>query len=525
MMGMDSKSKPEECALCGNPLNSSASLVEEKIGSTNYRFDTKDCASIFQRFLAVYGDEFGHPPGQTTDIYQIGGEFEAINEPEKNSRAIISQETSEIVRIIQDPIQVQKLFYELINSAREKIQILFSSTNLFYHYFPYYKKESQGGFQIGEKANKGIVVKIITPAEKLTSGVCSKSDTQESVGIQIRYIEEIDLLDNNIILLVVDGKHTLAINLKEKKKKNDNAMMSGNGTTCIPDDTLQEIIDLGTYSTNISTVLFYATIFETLWKELEIIERISNLFEKSRSQESSKTDFLSIAAHELRDPIQPVLGLAEMLQSRRIVDAHEQEEVLAIIIRNAKRLKALTENIFDLTRIESQSSLNLHRETVDLREVIRDAVSDIKSQVSKNHLVILNLEDSFGEEKQGDTSSGNMLLQADRFKLTQVVSNLLTNAIKFTEQGTITIMIKTRPDVSNNKQVIVSVKDSGPGIDPSIAPRLFEKFATKSDKSSGLGLGLFVSKTIIESHGGKIWAQNNADEKGAMFSFSLPLVA
>jgi two-component system, OmpR family, sensor histidine kinase VicK len=359
----------------------------------------------------------------------------------------------------------------------------------------------------------------------LTSGVCSKSDTQESVDIQIRYIEEIDFLDNNIILLVVDGKHTLAINLKEKKKKNDNAMMSGNGTTCIPDDTLQEIIDLGTYSTNISTVLFYATIFETLWKELEIIERISNLFEKSRSQESSKTDFLSIAAHELRDPIQPVLGLAEMLQSRRIVDAHEQEEVLAIIIRNAKRLKALTENIFDLTRIGSQSSLNLHRETVDLREVIRDAVSDIKSQVSKNHLVILNLEDSFGEEKQGDTSSGNMLLQADRFKLTQVVSNLLTNAIKFTEQGTITIMIKTRPDVSNNKQVIVSVKDSGPGIDPSIAPRLFEKFATKSDKSSGLGLGLFVSKTIIESHGGKIWAQNNADEKGAMFSFSLPLVA
>ena len=272
-------------------------------------------------------------------------------------------------------------------------------------------------------------------------------------------------------------------------------------------------------------MLFYATIFETLWKELELNEKISNLFEKSRSQESSKTDFLSIAAHELRDPIQPVLGLAEMLQSRKKVDAQEQEEFLAIIIRNAKRLKALTENILDLTRIESQSSLNLHRETVDLREVIRDAASDIRSQLPKNHTVMINVEDSIGEEKRGDNTSGIMLLQADRFRLTQVVSNLLSNAIKFTELGTILVKIEMKLDDSSNKQAIVSIKDNGLGIDPSIAPRLFEKFATKSDKSSGLGLGLFVSKTIIESHGGKIWAQNNADGRGATFTFSLPLSA
>ena len=116
-------------------------------------------------------------------------------------------------------------------------------------------------------------------------------------------------------------------------------------------------------------------------------------------------------------------------------------------------------------------------------------------------------------------------MQADRFRLTQVVSNFLTNGIKYTELGTVLIKIETTLDDSNNRQAIVSIKDSGPGIDPSIAPRLFEKFATKSDKRSGLGLGLFVSKTIIESHGGKIWAQNNAGGKGATFSFSLPLSA
>jgi signal transduction histidine kinase len=118
------------------------------------------------------------------------------------------------------------------------------------------------------------------------------------------------------------------------------------------------------------------------------------------------------------------------------VDAREQEEFLAIIIRNAIRLKALTENILDLTRIVSQSSLNLRRETVDLREVIRDAASDTKSQLPKNHMVMINVEDSFREEKRGDTTSG-IILQADRFRLTQVVSNFLTNAIKFTELGTV----------------------------------------------------------------------------------------
>jgi signal transduction histidine kinase len=526
IIAMDSKSKRKECALCGNPLKRSVSLVEEKIGSTNYRFDTNDCATIFKRFLAIYGDDFGQPLGQTTSIFPTEREFKAIKKREKKRKRVVnSQETSEFVSIIQNPIQVQKLLNELINSAREKIQILVSSTNLFYHYIPYYKKESHGGFQIGEKTKKGIDVKIITPAEKRTSGMSFKSNTLESLDIQIRYIEEIDFLDNNIILLVVDGKHSLAINLKEEKGNKDKATVSGNTTTSIPKETFEEIIDLGTYSTNISTVLFYATIFETLWKELELNEKISNLFEKSRSQESSKSDFLSIAAHELRDPIQPVLGLAEMLQSRKKVDPHEQEEFLAIIIRNAKRLKALTENILDLTRIECQSSLNLHRETVDLQEVIRDAAFDIKSQLPKNHMVMINVEDSFGEEKLGDTTSGIILLQADRFRLTQVVSNLLTNAIKFTELGTVLIKIETRLDDSNNRQAIVSIKDNGPGIDPSIAPRLFEKFATKSDKSSGLGLGLFVSKSIIESHGGKIWAHNNADGKGATFTFSLPLSA
>jgi signal transduction histidine kinase len=126
--------------------------------------------------------------------------------------------------------------------------------------------------------------------------------------------------------------------------------------------------------------------------------------------------------------------------------------------------------------------------------------------------------------------SDAVLVRADGSKLMQVVSNLLSNAVKFTDVGEILITIETKlttgdnnKTTSSNKEVIVSIKDSGQGIDPSMKPRLFEKFATKSHKGTGLGLGLFISKNIIMHHGGKIWAENNAEGKGATFAFSLPL--
>jgi two-component system sensor histidine kinase VicK len=127
--------------------------------------------------------------------------------------------------------------------------------------------------------------------------------------------------------------------------------------------------------------------------------------------------------------------------------------------------------------------------------------------------------------------SDAILVRADGSKLMQVISNLLSNAVKFTEVGEISITIESKVDAgdstnkSSNKEVIVSIKDSGQGIDPSMMPRLFEKFATKSDKGTGLGLGLFISKNIITRHGGRIWAENNPEGRGATFAFSLPLTA
>ena len=118
-----------------------------------------------------------------------------------------------------------------------------------------------------------------------------------------------------------------------------------------------------------------------------------------------------------------------------------------------------------------------------------------------------------------------IIVEADKNRLCQVISNLLNNAIKFTDEGSITVIVGTKED--NPNEILVSIKDTGTGIDSEILPKLFTKFATKSSIVGGTGLGLFISKSIIEMHGGNIWAFNNdeknKDDRGSTFTFSLPV--
>ncbi|MGC2428272.1 MAG: sensor histidine kinase [Nitrososphaeraceae archaeon] len=231
-------------------------------------------------------------------------------------------------------------------------------------------------------------------------------------------------------------------------------------------------------------------------------------------------EFINIAAHELRTPIQPVLSLTQIIRSK-IKDA-EQGELLDVVIRNAKRLHQLAEDILDITRIESQS-LKLNKERFNLNDLISNVMQDYRNQVEKDHDNI-----SLLYESKNDII---FFVEADRHRVTQVISNLLNNAIKFIKEegeggegGTVSVTLQKKKEEDNQQQVLVSVNDSGTGIHSDIIPRLFSKFATKSEK--GTGLGLFISKSIVEAHGGKIWAENNVSdgsaEKGATFTFSLP---
>jgi signal transduction histidine kinase len=344
-------------------------------------------------------------------------------------------------------------------------------------------------------AKRGLNIRILTPRDERIKEVSSELK-QQLKKIEVRHIEE--SLQTKVTVLIVDRKYSLSIELKDDTN-----------------DSVYGAIGLATYSNSKSTVVSYISIFESLWKQVELIERVTKLSEELKYQENVHRQFINVAAHELRSPIQPILGLAEILRSRKERETEKQDELLAIIIRNAKRLKELTENILDITRIENQS-LNLHKEVVNVDDLILKTLEDIKSQTNYKKSIRLIYDDSKKE------SSSPLLVEADRGRLIQVISNLLSNAIKFTkEEGTITVDTEKR---SNDMDLLlVRVKDTGTGIDDDIMPRLFEKFVTRSEK--GIGLGLFISKSIIEAHGGRIWAENNADRRGATFTFSLPLLS
>jgi len=221
-------------------------------------------------------------------------------------------------------------------------------------------------------------------------------------------------------------------------------------------------------------------------------------------------EFINVAAHELRTPIQPILGLADILRSKQNkANGGEEAEYLDVIIRNAKRLQRLTEDILDISRIESKS-LGLKKESFNLSEMILNAIAESNTQVAKDHKNT-NLKLEFIDSKEG------IFIEADKNRINQVITNLLSNAIKFTGGGIVSVTA-----VPNTNEIVVSITDTGTGIDSEILPRLFTKFATKS--KTGTGLGLFISKNIIQAHGGKIWGKNNYPEgKGATFGFSLPL--
>jgi two-component system sensor histidine kinase VicK len=231
--------------------------------------------------------------------------------------------------------------------------------------------------------------------------------------------------------------------------------------------------------------------------------------EQLKIQGKMQKEFINIAAHELRTPIQPILGLSEVLHSKE--EDEEKRRLMEIISRNAKRLRHLTEDILDTSKIESQS-LKLNKEQFNINDLISNVVQDYRNQIKKDDNITLLYE------SKNDINF--FVVEADRYRITQVISNLLNNAIKFTKEGTVSITLEKKKE-DNQQEVLVSVKDSGTGIHSDILPRLFSKFATKAE--IGTGLGLFISRNIVEAHGGRIWGENNIDGMGARFSFTLPL--
>jgi signal transduction histidine kinase len=254
-------------------------------------------------------------------------------------------------------------------------------------------------------------------------------------------------------------------------------------------------------------------------------------YNKLKEMDKMKDEFINVAAHELRTPIQPIIGLSEILRSRirnnNHGDSHsninaENQEFVDVILRNGQRLGKLVEDVLDVTKIESQS-LELRRERFDLNELIISIIDDIMAAEAESMVYGLPARRKGKNNVKITYQPRPLQIHADKNRIAQVISNLLNNAIKFTSEGYVTITAEKREKNSNSHDVvIISVCDSGSGVDPEMMPRLFTKFSSKS--FSGTGLGLYICKNIIEAHGGSIWAENNNKAKGATFSFTLPLV-
>ena len=262
-------------------------------------------------------------------------------------------------------------------------------------------------------------------------------------------------------------------------------------------------------------------------KQNQLTKQLEKANEELKFRDQLKDEFINVAAHELKTPLQPILGLCELLRDRK-TDIVKDEEILDVIIRNSKRLMKLAEDILNVARIES-GSFFLKKERFDIGELISEIMNDIEEKIVENKK---NIKMFF--ELHNGNNNNKIIVEADKNRLSQVISNLLNNAIKFTDEGSITIIVGTKKINNNNNnnnntsnKVIVSIKDTGTGIDSEILPKLFTKFTTKSSIVGGTGLGLFISKSIIEMHGGSIWAFNNneknKDDRGSTFTFSLPV--
>ncbi|MFL6397796.1 MAG: sensor histidine kinase [Nitrososphaeraceae archaeon] len=428
---------------------------------------------------------------------------------------------SDVIEVIQNASRVKTLYFEVIKSAKEEVLVIFPTPNAFI------RQEKLGVIQaiIEVSGKNNLKVRILMPAHNISEHSLrnlKRCDRYHNGNIDVRYIEVTS--GTKATILLADRKLSLVMELKDDSK-----------------DTFDEAIGLSTYSNSRPGVLSYVSIFENLWKQTELYEQVKDArdslaqsnkqLEEANEQlkihDKMQKEFINVAAHELRTPIQPIISSVGILRSRKgNIKVQELDNSLDTIARSAQRLKQLSSDILDVTKIESHS-LELEREQFNLNEVLSNTVEDYKKQITKFNIDIKLLFIPYEHI---------IMVEADRYRIIQVISNILNNAIKFTRKrgGIVTVEAQKKNNEIKNNQAVAMVSSStttGSGIDPDIMPRLFGKFAAKSFQ--GTGLGLFISKNIIEAHGGKIWAENNNDNnadggqnrKGAIFYFTLPIVS
>src|SRR6478672_1649153 len=402
------------------------------------------------------------------------------------------------IETISNSIESLKFSKELLQAVKEEMLIMLASSSSFF------RMEKNIGISVLENlADQNIKVKVLIP---------SQIELHDKINQIRRKYSKIDfrLLPSNnetfIGITIVDRQKVLIHEIKDDNKIK-----------------YTDSVGMTLYIEGESTAMSYLTIFNSLWKQTEIYEKLEKAYEKSQIHEKMQKEFINVAAHELRTPIQPILGFTEHLKSK--ITDKEQLGFIDVIHRNTKRLKKLSDDILEVSKIEN-NLLVLNKESFRIKDISSQLISDFKNEAEAKNI----------EFEITDNDDKDFFIYADKEKISQVISNLISNSIKFIidkKGGKISISVEKRTNYdedndycdiihSNVYETVIIIKDNGIGIDEKILPMLFTKFASKSFQ--GTGLGLYICKNIVEAHGGKIWAKNNEDGKGTIFEFSLPLV-
>ena len=473
-----------KCSLCKEPLctEKDEEIIKEVIDGSIYSFHAHKCFNVYKRLEDFYGKNIKNFIGNKQFVSDTFWD-KAIPTADEIQEIKNNKSSKPSLKVIENPEEAIRTAISLVQSAEDEVLLLFSSANGFYR-----RMVLGDGFltlqRLKDITKGNIKLRILTPFDKKIIDAASRLMAK---GVQIKYLPE--ALSLTVTFLIVDRKFSMTAEL-------------ANDYTEIP----TEALGLSTFSNSKATVLYYISMFENLWKQSDLYEKTENLYEKLKKTNETQIQFIKETAHEIQNPLQVILGLAEgMLSNKNLVVGHI-EELVQMIIKNAKKIKILTDNILEAARIDSHL-LSLEMEEFDLVELVKDLLKDLKNQIrdKKMSLILKCNEES-------------ILLVADKLRLSQVFLNIINNAINVAQQGEIIVFLERQDD----NMVLVRITDNGPGIPSNLKDKIFDKFVTGS--KSGTGLGLYICKNIIEKHGGKIWAENNKN-KGANFNFTIPMTA
>jgi signal transduction histidine kinase len=373
------------------------------------------------------------------------------------------------VEVVENPQETLRIAWDLIENSRE-ILLMFSTPRAFL------RQINAGAFERLKHGlgKTGTTIKILIPYDEQIVPLIEKAKA-EVPTVDFRVMSE--GLKTKISILVADKAKTLVIETRDDDKEG-----------------LLEALGTATYTESRSLAVSYAAIFENIWKQ-------TDMYEKLKLHEKLQSDFVNIAAHELRTPVQAIINYAELASA----NTEDRDEYYARLLRNVTRLQKVTEDILEAARIDS-GTLKLAKERFDINALVEAAAEEQRASSNLKGVSLVVVP------------SDRLMVVGDRGRIGRVISNLLGNAVKFTEKGTITIGVEASKEEG---RVLVRVADTGTGIDQSIVPRLFSRFVAKS--RSGTGLGLYISKSIVEEHGGRIWVESNEPGRGATFVFEIPI--